>query len=137
MRVILATNILLSAFIQPDSAPYLLIQAWLDKRFDLISCSEQLDEVMRVSRYPTVRRFLLPAEIGWLVNRLRDQARLIRRLPRVDVSADPGDNFLLALAQVGKAAYLVTGDKARLLVLKQHGPTQIVSARDMVKVLNL
>jgi len=35
----------------------------------------------------------------------------------------------LALAEAGKADYLVTGDKA-LLALDRHKTTQIVSARD-------
>jgi predicted nucleic acid-binding protein len=34
--------------------------------------------------------------------------------------ADPDDDFLLALAEAGSADFLVTGDKAGLLVLASH-----------------
>lgn len=50
------------------------------------------------------------------------------RLPRVDRSPDPRDNFLLAMAQAGEADFLVTGDKAGLLALESHGKTRILTA---------
>ena len=98
MRIILDTNVVLSALIKVDSKPYKVVQAWLDGRFELVSSAAQLEEIARVSRYSQVRRFIEPAEVGWLVNRIRDRALLVERLPDVDASADPGDNFLLAMA---------------------------------------
>lgn len=137
MRLILDTNVLLSAFIKVDSKPYKVIQAWLDDRFDLLSSVEQLEEVTRVSRYPHVRRFIEPAEVGWLVNRIRDRALIIERLPKVDASPDPGDNFLLAMAEGGNADYLVTGDKAGVLAIRKHGKTHIVTVSNMVATLKI
>lgn len=137
MRLILDTNVLLSAFIKVDSKPYKIIQAWLDDRFDLLSTVEQLEEVTRVSRYPHVRRFIEPAEVGWLVNRIRDRALIIERLPKVDASPDPGDNFLLAMAEEGNADYLVTGDKAGVLAIRKHGKTHIVTVSNMVATLKI
>ena len=43
------------------------------------------------------------------------------RCRSVDVSPDPADNFLLAMAVAGKADYLVTGDGKHLLSLRRHG----------------
>jgi len=137
VRLILDTNVLLSAFIKVDSKPYKIIQAWLDNRFDLLSSVEQLEEVTRVSRYPHVRRFIEPAEVGWLVNRIRDRALIIEHLPKVDVSPDPGDNFLLAMAEGGNADYLVTGDKAGVLAIRKHGKTHIVTVSNMLATLKL
>ena len=73
MWVILDTNILLSAFFKADSPPNLLVHAWMDGRFDLLSCAEQIEEITRVARYPHVRQLIHSAEIGWLINRLRDR----------------------------------------------------------------
>lgn len=137
MRLILDTNVLLSAFIKVDSKPYKVIQAWLDDRFDLLSSVGQLEEVTRVSRYPHVRRFIEPAEVGWLVNRIRDRALIIERLPKVDASPDSGDNFLLAMAEAGNADYLVTGDKAGVLAIRKHGKTHIVTVSNMVATLKI
>ena len=137
MRVILDTNVLLSAFIRVDSKPYKVVQAWLDGVFELVSSAAQIEEVARASRYPRVRQLLGPAEIGWLVNRIRDRALMLERLPKVDISPDPSDNFLLGMAQAGGAEFLVTGDKTGLLMLRQHLKTRIVSVTEFVAEVGL
>jgi uncharacterized protein len=135
MRVILDTNVLLSAFIRVDSNPYKVVQAWIDGRFELVSSAAQIEELARVSRYPRIRELIGPAEIGWLVNRIRDRALMIERFPKLDVSPDPGDNFLLGMAQASKSEFLVTGDKAGLLALKAHRESRIVSVDAFVAQL--
>jgi predicted nucleic acid-binding protein len=54
---------------------------------------------------------------------------LIERLPPVRRSDDAADDFLLALCEAGHVDYLVTGDKAGLLGLGNHGGTTILTAR--------
>ena len=126
MRVILDTNVLLSALIRVDSRPYKVVQAWFDGRFELASSAAQIEEFSRVSRYPRVRQAIGPLEAGWLVNRIRESARMIERLAKMDVSADPGDNFLLGMAQAVDADFLVPGDKTGLLTLSRHLRTRII-----------
>ncbi len=53
------------------------------------------------------------------------------------MAATPGDNYLLAMAAAGDAAYRVTGDKSDLLALGQHRGTQIVTVQAMVSKLKL
>ena len=137
LRAILDTNVLLSALIRVDSKPYKLVRAWLDGRFGLVSGEAQLEELRRVSRYEQVRRYFAPAEIGWLINRIRERALLVKQLPKVDVADDPGDNYLLAMAVAGEAEYLVTGDKSDLLALKRHRGTQLWTVQEMVSMLKL
>jgi putative PIN family toxin of toxin-antitoxin system len=137
LRAILDTNVLLSALIRVDSKPYKLVRGWLDGRFELVSGEAQLEELRRVSRYEQVRRYFAPAEIGWLINRIRERALLVKQLPKVDVADDPGDNYLLAMAVAGEAEYLVTGDKSDLLALKRHRGTQLVTVQEMVSMLKL
>lgn len=45
MRVIVDINVLLSAFIKEGSPPNLLVQAWMDGRFDLLSGALQIEEI--------------------------------------------------------------------------------------------
>jgi putative PIN family toxin of toxin-antitoxin system len=127
----------LSALIRADSKPYKLVHAWLDDRFELVSGEAQLEELRRVSRYEQVRRYFAPSEIGGLINRIRERALLVKRLPNVDVADDPGDNYLLAMAMAGKAEYLVTGDKSDLLALERHQRTRLVTVQQMVSTLKL
>jgi predicted nucleic acid-binding protein len=68
-------------------------------------------------------------------NELRRLAVLIAKLPRGDASRDPGDNFLLAMAQAGDADLLVTGDKHDLLILGTYQRTRIVTVRQVLRQL--
>lgn len=136
MRVILDTNILLSALINPHGPPAQLIDAWRTARFDLVTSRDQLLELGEVARRPALRKYIVPARVGRFINDLRELAEIVSRLPHIDRSRDPGDNFLLAMAEASGADYLVTGDKRDLLVLETHGRTRIVTTRQLLAVLN-
>lgn len=96
MRLVIDTNILVSALLAEASLPAHLTVLWREGRFDLLTAAEQLDELMRVTRYPKIRERLSPAPAGRLINELRDVAVVVRELPSVDVCADPDDNYLVA-----------------------------------------
>jgi predicted nucleic acid-binding protein len=72
-----------------------------------------------------------------MLNQIRRLAVVIESLPDVDCSQDPSDNFLLAIAQAGRAEYLVSGDKRHVLSLSFFGATRIVTARQFLEVLGL
>lgn len=56
---------------------------------------------------------------------MSSRATFIDVVSIIDVSIDPMDNFLLALAKDGKASYLLTGDKN--LLLKSFEDTKILT----------
>lgn len=132
MRLVIDTNVLVSALLAGTSLPAHLIVLWREGRFDLLTSAEQLDELMRVTRYPKIRERLAPALAGRLINELRDIAVVAKNLPTVAVCADPYDNYLLAMATEGAADFLVTGDKHDLLGLKLYEGTRIVTVRDFL-----
>ena len=72
-----------------------------------------------------------------MLNELRELAVYIEVNVTVDLSPDPADNFLFAMAQASQADFLVTGDKEDVLALGRHGNTQIVTARQLVELLKL
>jgi putative PIN family toxin of toxin-antitoxin system len=132
VRLVIDTNVLISALLVQGSLPAHLITLWRAERFDLLTASDQLDELMRVTRYPKIRERLAPALAGRLINELRDLAVLVTDLPEVAVCADPYDNYLLALAKVGQAEFLVTGDKRDILGLKVFEGTRIITVREFL-----
>ena len=132
MRLVIDTNVLISALLSGTSLPAHLIVLWREGRFDLLTSAKQLDELMRVTRYPRIRERLSPALAGRLIDEIRDIATVIDRLPVVIVSPDPDDNELLAIAQAGAADFLVTGDKRDLLAIARHAGTRIMSVRDFL-----
>ena len=135
MRVILDTNILVSSLIVPESPPHELYEGWRAGLFELVTCDEQLREFRDVTRQVKLRPYISAAHAGALMNELRRLAVRIRKLPRVEISRDPGDDYLLALAQAALADYLVTGDKTGLLALGRHGKTRIVTARRLAGII--
>jgi putative PIN family toxin of toxin-antitoxin system len=137
MRVVLDTNVLVSALLIETSLPAQLLTPWRHGRFDLLTADLQLEAWMRVTRYPKISARLKPSLAGRLINHLRELAVLIENLPAVVVSPDPDDNYLLALALGGEADYLVTGDKPHLLALARYEGTKIVPVRDFINLTRL
>ena len=129
MRVVLDTGILIAALITKDTPPDRIYQAWRKRRFELVTSQWQLDEFRRVSRYPKLRKYLLPIEAGNMINGLRHD------LPDVELSTDPDDNPLLAMAIAGEVDYLVSGDKRDVLAVKKVGKASIVTARRFLTIL--
>jgi putative PIN family toxin of toxin-antitoxin system len=128
VRVILDTNVLLSAVMKRGTPP-----SQREGRFELLTCEVQLAEVRAVSRRPALRQRLQPAAVGSLVNELRHLALLREPQAGIDVAEDSDDDFLLGLAVAGQADYLVTGDRrAGLLGLRRFSGTRILTARALV-----
>jgi uncharacterized protein len=137
VRVILDTNVLVSALAKPGSVPGQVLQAWRDHRYELLSSAEHLTEIRRVTRYPKVAALITASRVGNMVSRIREDAVLLDHLPHVDESPDPNDNYLLAMAQKGNAHLLVIGDKADLLGLIKFSATRIISARQFADILKI
>ena len=137
MRVVLDTNILLSALINRHGTPAKVLAAWRERRYDLLTSTEQLLELGGVTRRPVLRARIIPSTVGRLIRDLRKLAEVLARLPEVDRSADPADNFLLAMAEAGAADYLVSGDRRGVLDLGTHGVTQIIRAREFLTILGI
>jgi putative PIN family toxin of toxin-antitoxin system len=92
VRLVVDTNILVSALLSAASLPAQIVLLWRASRFDLLTAAEQLDEIGRVTRYPKIRERLHPAVAGRLVNDLRAIAVMLGTLPVVEASPDPDDN---------------------------------------------
>ncbi|WP_418648597.1 putative toxin-antitoxin system toxin component, PIN family [Thauera butanivorans] len=129
MRLVVDTNILISALLIETSLPARLILLWRQGQFDLVSSAERLDELMRVTRYPKVRERLNPALAGRLVNQLRELTIMTGRLPVVTACADPYDSYLLAMAEAVSADFLLTGDKRDLLSMQRR----IITVRNFLE----
>jgi putative PIN family toxin of toxin-antitoxin system len=128
MRVVLDTNIIVSALLAPAGKPAAIVRTWLEGGFTLLTCAAHVDELRSTLQRPHIAERIKPHKAGRLVNQVKKVAEEIDPLPRVARSPDPTDDFLLALCEAGKADYLVTGDKSGPLALGRHKGTQIVSA---------
>jgi putative PIN family toxin of toxin-antitoxin system len=135
MRMVLDTNVLVSALINPGGLPDQLLQRWEADEFTVVTSTEQLAEVERVLAYEKLQRFIRPEQAGRLVTNLRRLADFAENLPEVVASSDESDNLILATAIAGNANCLVTGDKGHLLSLKQVNGVSIVTVREAIRLL--
>ena len=135
MRVIIDSNILLSALISPRGPPHQIYRAWRQRRFELVTSTIQLDEIRRASRYPKFRGILQPHRVGHMVNNLQSSVVLDHLSGRYE-TADPHDDWLLALADAAKADFLVTGDKqSGLLERRRIGTARILTASEFCRTV--
>jgi len=135
MRVLLDTNILVSAMLVKASTPGRIYLGWLQGSFVLLTCKEQLAELRSTLRKPAIAKRVRRHEAGRLINNLKSAAIFLENLPEVCRSPDPEDDFLLAAAEAGGADYLVTGDKSGLLSLARHRGTRIICASEFAGLL--
>lgn len=110
-RAVLDPNVLISALLSPSGSPAALVARWLAGEFELVVSEQLLAELRRALVYPKLRSRITPEEamafidlLGRTATSVEDPATPPRR------SRDPGDDYLLALAQAS-AAILVTGDQ--------------------------
>ncbi len=135
MRVVLDSNIFLSALLSPHGPPHRIYQAGRQSRFELLTSPIQRDELRRASRYPKFRGILQPHRVGHMLNN-RQRATMIDRLPGGYEAADANDVRLLALADVGRTDNLVTGDKRScLLAPRRVGTAKILTAAAFCEAL--
>jgi putative PIN family toxin of toxin-antitoxin system len=133
VRIVLDTNILVSALLSPSGPPFQLLSMWESGDFELVISRQQRDEVARVLGYKHLSSRISAEQAAQLVTSLEYAAVVVGDLPSVDLSSDPADNLILASAVAGQADLVVTGDKRHLLAIGAIGDISIVSATEAVQ----
>ncbi len=131
MRIVIDTNVLISAIINTDSVP---AQA-VDRAFSdhmLLSSDETRYEIERVLDKPNLRRFCTSQVLTWL-KALIDETESIVISQTVTACRDPMDDKFLELAFNGKADIIISGDKD-LLSMKAFKETRIITPADFLNI---
>jgi putative PIN family toxin of toxin-antitoxin system len=119
MRVVLDTNIFVSAAIQ-SGASHRIVQHLIRENSDeLIICDEILSEIrdVLISR-PRLRKWISLTDAEQYVEMLQLRFNFVPNPTDViAISRDSDDDYILALAQRETADYVISGDKD-LLVLQ-------------------
>ena len=133
-RVVLDTNVVLSALVFAQGRLASLRQAWRQGRcHPLVSTTTA--ELMRALQYPKFK--LSPEEQEELLADYLPYCTTVRmpaKLPKMPLCRDPFDIPFLQLAIVGKADHLVTGDKD-LLSLADTFARFIITAEQFLGLL--
>ena len=134
MRVVLDTNILVSALITKGTPPDQLYQAWLRDEIELVTSDAQIEEVTDVLARPRLRRFIDLDEAAQMVAAIHRRATVLRGVPVAMRSPDPKDDPILAVAVAGDVELVVSGDRSDMLALGHVEGIPIRSAREALGI---
>ena len=131
MRIVLDTNVFVSALIRGDGPPGRVLAAVRRSRVTLVTSEEQLRELRRVLGRKRLRARIHPAEAEDLIRNLPAVAEVVPAdLPSMNASPDPDDNLILATAIAGRADLIVSGDRKHMLSLGNVQGIPIITAAD-------
>ena len=121
MRAVLDPNVLIASLLSRSGAPAQIVSRWVAGEFELVVSEALLAELARALAYPKIHERVAEDEASAFVELLREAVRLAAD-PEAPAhrSADPGDDYLLALAHAERAV-LVSGDQ-HLLALARELP---------------
>lgn len=120
-----------------SSPPRRIIDAWLDRRFTLVTSLYLVEELAHMLAYPHIaqRVRLDQSQVDVLLAALLSEAEIVPGdLQLRGVTRDPKDDPVVACAMEGEADYLVSGDED-LLVLGAHEDTVVVTPRRFLEIL--
>ena len=137
MIVVLDTNVLVSAAINPNGPPAEIIRAWMADSFTWVASVELIAEMERAFANPKVNRYFAwnKDEVAEFLRTIRQAVKVAAPTQRLDViTTDPDDNRVLEAAAAGQADYIVTGD-SDLLSLGRYENVQIVTPARFTVIL--
>jgi len=130
-RVVIDTNVHVSAVLTPDAAPQRVVRHCLSMATILVS-QDLLHELDEVLSRPKLARYVEVPKRRAVLSELIERAEAIRIVERVKACRDPKDNMILQLAVNGRASCIVTGD-ADLLGLNPFRGITIVTPAEFLK----
>lgn len=141
LRVVVDTNVWISALINPHGLPAQVLTALKRNAFEPVLASALLDELREVVKRPCLRRYRLrPEEIVELQDLLRDKSWWVDPTGELRLCRDPADDLLLEVALLGQARYLVTRDDdlkrdLELIRRMEEQGIRVVSVRQFLRLL--
>jgi uncharacterized protein len=130
MRVILDTNIFISAFIFGGQVQ-IIFDKLLNKEFEIITCKQLNDEIMD----KLVNKFKISEQNFELVLSLLSLANDYQLEKIGKYTRDVKDDFLIELAIVSNVDFIVSGDKD-VLILAKIGGIDIITPNQFLKIIN-
>jgi putative PIN family toxin of toxin-antitoxin system len=131
IRVVIDTNILVSALLQPESLPAAVLMLALSGKVQLCVSGAVFTEYDEVIRRPHLKR--PPDVIEGALQSVRKLGHWVKPDVRVEECTDPDDNVFLECAQAAEAHYLVTGNQRHFPV--RWKKTRVIGARELIELL--
>lgn len=136
MRVVLDTNVIVSALLSREGPPGRVLVIIQQQERILVTSVQQLEELRSVFARDRIRKRIRPHESEKFVQNIDGTAFVVTELPHAFHSLDQDDNDILATAMAGDADLIVSGDKKHMLSLGQVEGISIVTPREALRRLS-
>lgn len=139
-RVVLDTNIFISAILSPKSKAASIVKLVLDGKLHLVIAPAMWKELHAVLQYPKLKALMKRNDVS--MDEVKDLLYKIERITitapgekKVDrITKDTSDNMFLACAVEGKADFIISGD-SHLKDVKAFQGVEIVNPDVFIKMV--
>ena len=132
IRVVLDTNIVVSALLQPLGPPAQVVVLALNGSMQLCVSGNVYAEYEEVVRRGKFQRAV--DTVAAMLGAIRDRAFWVKVTETVQACSDADDNIFLECAQASQADYLVTGNLKHFPT--SRAGTRVVTARWLLDILS-
>lgn len=133
MRIVLDTNILVSAVLNELSIPA-KVHDIAKKRHTILTSAETYAELKEVLSRKKFNPYISFTSRGKFLSKFFEMAEMVESSEKITACRDPKDNMLLELAVSGNADLIITGDQD-LLVLNPFRKIQIVTPAQFLEIV--
>ncbi len=131
LRLVLDTNVVISAALKPESLPRTVLLLALTKPARLYVSAAILEEYRDVLARPELR--IRKGMQRQILDLIGQRSYLVKPLRSLEIATDPGDNIFVECADAGRADYLVTGNPRHFP--KFWKKTKIISSRELIDLV--
>jgi putative PIN family toxin of toxin-antitoxin system len=141
-RIVIDTNILVSAILTPEGNPAKILKLVLEGKLNLIISPAILEEIRQVFNYPKLAKLMEKNNItrqevyGFLDKMSRVALITPGKLEINAIPEDPADNKIIACALEGDADFIISGDH-HLTDLKIFQGIKIIDPAAFLKIVNI
>lgn len=134
MKIVLDTNILVSALIKAGKPRELLFRI-VEDRTQLVVSRGIIQELLDVAEDPRIRRYVDEGDLVSFLRVLGSIAKMVRVRSRFKVvKDDPDDDIILRTAHDSRADYVASGNE-HLLAIREFRGIRILTVNEMLNLL--
>lgn len=140
IRVVLDTNVFVSALLTPDSPPPRILELALEGKLRLVLSPGIIKEIALVWQYPRVKkamrkRRLTLKEVEEAIFKILKTATITPGAVMAEgISRDPADDMILSGAAEGQADFIISGDQD-LTCLESFEGIRIVNPTTFLRLI--
>lgn len=137
MKIVIDTNILISAIIGTSPIVRAVLDACRSGEVTLVLSKSLLQELGRVLHKPHLNALhrMNDRQISQYITELSSFAEMVSGATPVEVSSDPDDNIFFAIALEAGTDYIISGDKHHVLNIGSYQGIRTITPREFVETV--